>query len=88
MIIGNEYGAVRAPEHRGGVEVMSKVMKGRKKALALSLALIVALIVPQATFAGEQEPVVNTQNAVEAEDGGVDAGTTLEESGGGGRWYR
>jgi hypothetical protein len=66
---------------------MNRAVKGRKKILALSLALIVALIVPQAAFAGgegEQEAVADTLSAVEPLGvGDADTATTWENLGGG-----
>jgi hypothetical protein len=51
-----------------GVELMKAVTKGRKKALALMVALIVALMVPQFAFAGDDDIVGETTTEQEGSE--------------------
>jgi hypothetical protein len=75
---------------------MGKIVRGRKKAVAISLALIIALVVPQAAFAGgveaatdgTQAPAANEQSvadaALDTNSGVANEETALENAGGGG----
>jgi hypothetical protein len=65
--------------------------KGRKKAIAFSVALIVALMTPQFAFAVNDEIVtdtaqeqVNSGQDASAEGARADADSSLENPGGGG----